>query len=68
MNNNNETVQAIVTYFKGVRSEFGKINWPEKQQVIAETIFVVAIVASFTIAVYLMDIIFKAILGLIPNS
>jgi len=41
---------------------------PEKQQVIAETIFVVAIVASFTIAVYLMDIIFKAILGLIPNS
>ena len=65
---NNETVNAIATYFKGVRAEWGKINWPEKQQVIAETIFVVGIVASFTICVYLMDIIFKAILGLIPNS
>ncbi len=64
----NETKQAIVTYFKGVRAEWGKINWPEKQQVIAETLFVVAIVAFFTISVYLIDIVFKAVLGLIPNS
>ena len=68
MNKNNETVQAIVTYFKGVRAECGKINWPEKQQVIAETIFVIGIVAFFTVAVYLMDIIYKSVLGLIPNS
>lgn len=66
--NNNETIQALVTYFKGVRTEWGKIDWPEKQQVIAETIFVVGIIASLTIAVYVMDIVFKAILGLIPNS
>ena len=64
----NETKQAIITYFQGVRAEWGKINWPEKQQVVAETIFVVAIVAFFTVSVYLIDIIFKAILGLIPNS
>ncbi len=65
---NNEMIQAIVTYFKGVRAEWGKINWPEKQQVIAETIFVIGIVAFFTVAVYLMDIIYKSVLGLIPNS
>ncbi len=64
----NETKQAIIAYFQGVRAEWGKINWPEKQQVIAETLFVVAIVAFFTVSVYLIDIIFKAILGLIPNS
>ncbi len=65
---NNETIQAIKVYFQGVRAEWGKINWPEKQQVVAETVFVVAIVAFFTISVYLIDIFFKAILGLIPNS
>ncbi len=64
----NETIQAITTYFKGVRAEWGKINWPEKQQVIAETIFVIAIVTFFTVAVYLMDIIFKSILGLIHTA
>lgn len=64
----NETKQAIITYFKGVRAEWGKISWPERQQVIAETIFVIGIVAFFTVSVYLIDIIFKAILGLIPNS
>lgn len=65
---NNEMIQAMVTYFKGVRAECGKINWPEKQQVIAETIFVIVIVTFFTVAVYFMDIIFKSVLGLIPNS
>ena len=61
----NETVNAIRTYFKGVRSEWGKIVWPEKRQVVAETIFVIAIVFVFTVAVYLMDIIFKGLFGLI---
>ena len=61
-------VNSIKNYFRGVRTEWGKINWPEKQQVIAETIFVIGIVAFFTVAVYLMDIIYKSVLGLIPNS
>jgi preprotein translocase subunit SecE len=56
---------AIQTYFKGIRAEWGKITWPEKRQVIGETIFVVAIVFVFTVAVYLIDIVFKGIFGLI---
>lgn len=62
----NDTLNSIVTYFKGVRSEWSKITWPEKNQVIVETIFVVVIVFIFTVSIYLIDLIFKGILGLIP--
>lgn len=58
-------VNSIQTYFRGVRTEWGKINWPEKRQVITETVFVIVIVFVFTVAVYLMDIIFKSIFSLI---
>ena len=57
--------QALITYFKGVKAEWGKISWPQKQQIIAETGIVLAVVAFFTVVVYFMDIIFKALLGLI---
>ena len=39
-----QTKDAIATYFRGVRTEWGKITWPEKNQVVVETFFVVAIV------------------------
>ena len=56
---------SVKTYFRGVRTEWGKITWAESRQVVAETVFVVAIVFVFTVAVYLMDIIFKSLLGFI---
>lgn len=61
----NQTVDAIKTYFKGVRTEWGKISWPEKRTVIFETISVIVIVFVFTVAIYLMDLIFKGLLSLI---
>ena len=42
-------VNGIKTYFRGVRTEWGKISWPEKRQVVAETVFVVVIVFVFTV-------------------
>lgn len=60
-----KSANSVKTYFRGVRTEWGKITWPERRQVVAETVFVVAIVFVFTVAVYLMDIIFKSLLGLI---
>ena len=57
--------EGLITYFKGVKSEWGKVTWPEKNQIVAETGIVVFVVSAFTIAVYLMDILFKWILGLI---
>ena len=58
---------GLVTYFKGVKSEWGKVTWPEKNQIVVEILIVVFVVAAFTVAVYLMDIIFKGLLGLIAK-
>lgn len=64
MNDTFETAKRnIITYFKGVRSEWGKITWPEKNQVITETFFVVAIVFIFTVFIYGVDILFNALLS-----
>jgi preprotein translocase SecE subunit len=59
----NTVVNSIMTYFKGVRVEWGKISWPERQQVFGETLFVIVIITVFTIAVYVMDWLF----GLVTN-
>lgn len=61
----NEALNTIKTYLKGVRAEWGKITWPERQQVFAETLFVIVIVVAFTVAVYFMDIFYKWVLGFI---
>jgi len=61
----NKFIQDIAAYFKGVKAEWGKITWPEKNQVVVETVFVLAIVIAFTIFVYVVDLIFKFGLDLI---
>ena len=61
----NETLEAIKTYLKGVKTEWGKVSWPEKKQVVFETLSVIVIVFVFTVAIYLMDLIFKGLLSLI---
>lgn len=61
----NNTMESIKTYFKGVKAEWGRISWPEKSQVVGETISVIFIVAAFTIAIYLMDVVFKWVLHFI---
>lgn len=61
----NNTVEAIKTYFKGVKTEWGKISWPERKTVFFETCSVIVIVFVFTVAIYLMDLLFKFLLGLI---
>ncbi len=55
--------QSVISYFRGVRTEWGKITWPEKNQVVVETCFVVAIVFIFTVFIYVVDIIFNAMLA-----
>ena len=55
--------QSIAAYFKGVRTEWGKITWPEKHQVVVETFFVIAIVFVFTVFLYVVDILFNALLS-----
>ncbi len=47
--------ENIIQYFKGVRLEWGKITWPEKQQIVAQTIAVIVIVTIFTLYTYGLD-------------
>lgn len=61
----NDFKQAVITYFKGVKAEWSKVSWPTRKQVGVETVIVLCVVVFFTLVVYFMDIIFKAILGLI---
>lgn len=60
-------LDSIKRYFRGVRAEWGKITWPERRQIVTETIFVIVIVAVFTIAIYALDIGFKFLLGFIQR-
>ena len=65
MNDNFQNIKdAITTYFRGVRTEWGKITWPEKNQVVVETFFVVAIVFVFTVFIYFVDVIFDKLLSI----
>lgn len=59
--------EGLANYFKGVKSEWGKITWPERRQVMVESFIVLGVVFFFTVLVYTMDIIFKGLLSLIPN-
>jgi preprotein translocase subunit SecE len=58
---------SLTNYFKGVKAEWFKITWPEKKQVITETIVVLVVVFFFVALVSLYDAIFGFLLGLLPH-
>ncbi len=55
-------------YLKGVRSEWDKITWPDKRQVGVETLIVLVVVFFFTLIVYIYDVLFEFMFGLIPGG
>lgn len=61
----NEAMESIKAYFKGVKTEWGRVSWPERKQIVAETMSVIVIVFVFTVAIYCMDLIFKGLLSLV---
>ena len=61
------TKDTIIEYFKGVKSEWGKITWPDRKQVITQTVVVLAVVVFFSLYIYVVDILLQggiSILGL----
>ena len=58
---------AVITYLRGVRTEWGKITWPEKHQVVVETAFVIAVVFVFTVFIYFVDILLNGLADAIQN-
>ena len=60
--------EKLVEYFKGIKLEWGKITWPERKQVIAQTVIVLVIVIAFTIYTYGLDLLFQGILKALKLS
>ena len=61
----NEAIESIRAYFKGVKAEWGRISWPERRQIVAETLSVIVIVFFFTVAIYCTDLIIKGLIELL---
>jgi len=57
--------QNVTKYFKGVRSEWGKIIWPERRHILFQSIVVIVVVFFFSVLVYAVDMAFCFVLH--PN-
>jgi len=60
--------EGIANYLKGVKTEWSKVTWPEKRQVIVETIVVIAVVIFFSLVIYAYDKIFAFIINLFIHT
>lgn len=50
-----EKTSKKTSWFKGVRSEFGKIVWPGKESIAKQTFAVVVITIFMSIVIYFLD-------------
>jgi preprotein translocase subunit SecE len=56
---------SLAGYLQGVRQEWGRITWPGRQQIIAETLVVVVVVILFSVFVYVADKLFQFLIQVI---
>lgn len=65
----NETKVSAITkiknYFKGVRSEIKKVNWPTRKELTNYTIVVLTISALMTVVIWGLDLAFQRAISLI---
>jgi preprotein translocase subunit SecE len=57
--------EQLVTYFKGVKSEWHKVTWPDRQQVLRETLVVIAVTIFVTALIFVIDVVLRFLLGFI---
>ena len=55
----------VKNYFKGVRSELKKVNWPTKKELTNYTIVVFTTTLALTIVIWGLDLVFKGLLSVI---
>ncbi|HSA06079.1 MAG TPA: preprotein translocase subunit SecE [Candidatus Gastranaerophilales bacterium] len=58
----------VITYLKGVRTEWDKVTWPDKRQITVETFIVIGVVFFFTALVFIYDVLFEFVFRLIPGG
>jgi preprotein translocase subunit SecE len=61
-------LKKVSRFFRELRSEFKKIVWPTKKQVIQDTLTVVAVVLVMGVAVWLLDLLFISGFQLVFNG
>lgn len=63
--NSGEKTKSFSKFLKGVRSELKKVNWPNRKELINNTVVVVISVALVTLALWALDSAFGFGLNLI---
>jgi len=63
--NKPKLTSSIKNYFKGVRSELKKVNWPTRKELTNYTIVVLATVFVMTVVIWGLDLVFESLVGLI---
>jgi len=63
--NNGETTKNLGKFLKGVRSELKKVNWPNRKELVNNTIVVIVSVTLVTLALWALDSAFGFGLNLI---
>ena len=58
----------LVTYLKGVRTEWTKVSWPSWPQITSQTLVVVVMVTIFSIGLWGIDSILRLVIGLITPT
>ncbi len=53
----------IVKFFKETKSELKKVVWPSKQQIIKNTLIVIAAVIAIGAVIWILDFLFQLGLG-----
>ena len=63
-----ESMSKLLTYFKGIKAEWGKITWPDRRQVFVQTIVVIFVVLFFTMVTFGLDILFKGLIQIFCDA
>ncbi len=58
-------LSKVKNYFKGVRSELKKVNWPTKKELTNYTIVVFTTTLALTIVIWGLDLVLKGLLSAI---
>lgn len=66
-NSKSDKKGSMKNFFKGVKSEIKKVNWPNKKELTNYTVVVLAICAIMTIVVWVLDLVFQGFLGIIAS-
>lgn len=55
----NEKASVVKSWFKGLKSEFKKIIWPDKESLAKQTVAVIIITAVLALVIALLDLVVK---------